>query len=135
MTPRYMLDTDVVSYIAKGHPPEFRRQMRALPASQVGVSAITQAEVLYGLLRLPDDHPLQAVTRQFLDSVIIPDWPISGAIHYARVKHYLVSTGQTIGEMDLLIASHSLAIGAMLVTGNTRHHSRVPGLEIIDWRE
>ena len=37
--------------------------------------------------------------------------------------------------MDTLISAHALALGIPLVTGNIRHHGRVPGLEIVDWRE
>lgn len=135
MTLRLMLDTDLVSYIAKGRPVEFRRQMSLLPASEICVSAVTRAEVFYGLVRFPDDHPLHLPTRRFFEMVVVLDWPASAAETFAEIKHDLISTGQRIGEMDLLIAAHALDAGLPLVTGNVRHHRRVPGLAVMDWRE
>lgn len=135
MTLRYMLDTDIASYIVKERPPEFRWRMDALPLGEVCVSAITQAELLYGLAGFPADHRLYLVTAAFLESVAVLDWPVPATSTFAEIEHELISTGQRIGEMDLLIAAHALDAGSPLVTGNIRHHGRVPGLEIIDWRE
>ncbi len=135
MTLRYMLDTDIASYVVKERPPEFRRRMDAMPLGEACVSAITRAELLYGLVGFPVDHRLHVGTAAFLESVVILDWPTSAAERFAGIKHDLVSTGQRIGEMDLLIAAHALDAGLPLVTGNVRHHGRVPGLEVIDWRD
>ena len=41
--------------------------------------------------------------------------------------------GQTIGNMDLLIAAHALAEDAVLVTNNAREFLRVPGLAVEEW--
>jgi tRNA(fMet)-specific endonuclease VapC len=35
--------------------------------------------------------------------------------------------------MDMLIAAHAMALGAILVTGNARELSYVPGLKIENW--
>lgn len=128
-------DTDTASYVVKERPPEFRRRMSEIPLEQVCVSAITEAELLYGLNRLPDTHRIQVETIAFPQSTVVLDWPASAAASFARIKYHLVSTGQRIGEMDLLIAAHALDAGLLLVTGNVRHHGRVPDLEIVNWRE
>ena len=70
-----------------------------------------------------------------METVVVLDWPTSAAETFAAIKHELVSTGQRIGEMDLLIAAHALDVGLPLVTGNIRHHGRVLGLEVVDWRD
>ena len=41
--------------------------------------------------------------------------------------------GQRIGDLDLLIAGHALAVGQVLVTNNLRAFRRVPGLSVEDW--
>jgi tRNA(fMet)-specific endonuclease VapC len=44
-------------------------------------------------------------------------------------------TGTPIGAMDLLIATHALFLGSILVTDNTREFERVEGLKIENWLE
>lgn len=41
--------------------------------------------------------------------------------------------GTPIGPNDTAIAGHAIAVGAVLVTNNTREFGRVPGLELEDW--
>lgn len=40
----------------------------------------------------------------------------------------------TIGALDTFIAAQALSLGASLVTSNTKEFTRVPGLQIEDWR-
>ncbi len=37
----------------------------------------------------------------------------------------LTSSGQPIGELDMMIAAHSLSSGAILVTNNIHHYQRI----------
>jgi tRNA(fMet)-specific endonuclease VapC len=45
----------------------------------------------------------------------------------------LESKGLGIGPLDTLIAAHAIAIGAVLVTHNTKEFKRIGGLVIEDW--
>ena len=65
----HMLDTDIASYIIKGHSPGMEAKLSALEPSLVCVSVITRAELLYGLKRLPPSHRLHIAVRQFLKIV------------------------------------------------------------------
>jgi len=48
----------------------------------------------------------------------------------------LTSAGRPIGELDMMIAAHALAIGAVLVTNNTRHFKRIAApLALVNWHE
>jgi tRNA(fMet)-specific endonuclease VapC len=55
------------------------------------------------------------------------------AYAYGEVVTDLYRCGQPIGPMDMLIAAHAKAEGAILVTNNTRECSRVEGLALEDW--
>jgi len=47
-----------------------------------------------------------------------------------------MSSGQPIGELDMMIAAHSLSAGAALVTNNTRHYGRIEApLTLVNWTE
>ena len=55
------------------------------------------------------------------------------AHHYAVTTRKLRQNGQLIGTNDLWIAAASLAHGLPLVTNNTAHFSRVPGLALVGY--
>jgi tRNA(fMet)-specific endonuclease VapC len=132
----HMLDTDISSYIIKGRPPGVEARLADLEPSRVCVSAITRAELLYGLKRLPPAHRLHIGVRRFLRIVRVLSWDAEAADFYADIRHELVSTGQIIGELDMMIAAHSLAAAAVLVTNNTRHFERIPAPLILqNWCE
>ncbi len=102
----------------------------------VCVSVITRAELLYGLKRLPAGHRLHLSVRQFLRIVRVLPWDTEAADYYAEIRHQLVTTGQPIGEMDMMIAAHSLSAGAILITNNMRHFSRIAApLTLVNWTE
>lgn len=121
----HMLDTDTASYLIKGKSPAIENKLEALAPSMVCISVMTRAELQYGLKRLPADHRLHLVVRQFLKIVRILPWDAEAADWYVDIRRQLVSTGQPIGELDMMIAAHSLSAGAVLVTNNSRHYERI----------
>jgi tRNA(fMet)-specific endonuclease VapC len=52
------------------------------------------------------------------------------------IRHQLSTTGRPIGEVDMMIAAHALAIGAILVTNNTGDFDRIAApLTWVNWCE
>ncbi len=129
----HMLDTDMASYIIRGRSPNVREKLAVVLPSMICVSVMTRAELLYGLKKLPPAHRLHVAVRRFLKIIRVLPWEADAADFYADIRHGLVTTGQPIGEMDMMIAAHSMAIGAALVTNNVRHYERIPGLVLINW--
>jgi tRNA(fMet)-specific endonuclease VapC len=130
----HMLDTDTASYIIKGRSPAVEAKLTAVDPSMICVSVMTRAELLYGLMRLPAGHRLHLGVRQFLRIVRVLSWDADAADYYADIRHQLVTSGQPIGEMDMMIAAHSLSAGAVLVTNNTRHFERIEApLMMVNW--
>jgi tRNA(fMet)-specific endonuclease VapC len=64
-------------------------------------------------------------------------WPRGGARGGRRARAARQPEAQPlpIGPYDALLAGHALALGAVLVTDNTREFARVPGLVTESWRE
>ena len=132
----HLLDTDTASYLIKGRTPQVEERLAAIPPSMICISVVTQAELLYGLKALPPAHRLHAGVRQFLKIVRILPWDSAAAEFYADIRYQLVTKGQTIGEMDMMIAAHALAAGAVLVTNNTKHFKRIRApLALVNWVE
>ena len=128
----HMLDTDIASYIIKERTPAIQARMAAILPSELCVSAVTRAELLYGLKRIPADHRLHLVVRQFLKIIRVVPWDAEAAGFYADIRHQLVTSGQQIGELDMMIAAHAIALGAVLVTNNTRHYGRIDAPLILE---
>jgi tRNA(fMet)-specific endonuclease VapC len=128
----YLLDTDIASYIIKSKSATIEQKLVTIPPSQLAISAITQAELMYGLKRLPANDPLQTTVREFLRIIRALAWEPDAADCYAEIRHHLVATGQPIGEMDMMIAAHALALNATLVTNNIRRYQRIPGALLLE---
>lgn len=91
---------------------------------------------MYGLKRIPPDHKLHIAVRQFFKIVRVLAWDAEAADFYAEIRHELVTTGQPIGELDMMIAAHSVAVAAVLVTNNIRHFERIAvPLMLENWSE
>lgn len=132
----HMLDTDMASYIIKGRSPVVEARLATIDPGLVCLSVITRAELLYGLKRLPSNHRLHLGVRQFLRIVRTLPWDEDAASYYADIRHRLTTTGLPIGEMDMMIAAHSLSAGSVLVTNNTRHFERVgAALIVVNWTQ
>jgi len=136
MSMLHMLDTDIASYLIKRRPPSVEAKLAALDPSLVCISVVTAAELLYGLKQLPPAHRLHIGVRRFLRIVRVLSWDTEAADFCAEIRYQLATTGQLIGELDMMIAAHSLAAAAVLVTNNTRHFDRIEAPLILqNWCE
>lgn len=131
MTARYMLDTNMVSQIVRGHAVAVSR-LTALPIHEVCISAITEGELRFGLERRPEALRLHRIVREFLMRVAIKPWESDAAEIYGRTRARLESEGKSLGALDMLIAAHALQADCVLVT-NDRAFSQMPDLRIEDW--
>jgi tRNA(fMet)-specific endonuclease VapC len=124
----FLLDTNTVSYIARGRSTAARLRLRELEANDVAcISTITEAEIRYGLAKKPQAHELRRGQELFLSRIKILPWGSEEALVYAHLRARLETSGKTLENMDMLIASHAIAIGATLVT-NDKALLRLEGL-------
>jgi tRNA(fMet)-specific endonuclease VapC len=115
----YLLDTNTVSYIAKGKSPAARARLEALGEEEiVCISSITEAELRYGLAKRPAAHALRAAVEALLFKLRILPWGSKEADAYGGLRAKLEAAGITLSEFDMLIAAHALAVGAVLVTND-----------------
>jgi len=119
MSTLYMLDTNMVSYIAKGRSKAARSRMLNLEKDEVVcLSVITEAEIRYGLAKRPDATALRERMEWFLAAVQVLPWGREEAKAYGALRAKLESAGKTLGNMDMQIAAHAIAAGAVLVTND-----------------
>lgn len=131
--PRFMLDTDTCSYIMKRSHPELLKRLQVVPVSDVCMSVVTKAELLYGVEVSPRMKQDAAALAAFLPYVEALDLTDEAMTHYAQIRADLNKRGAMIGGNDLFIAAHARGLGITLVTNNTEEFQRVPGLAIENW--
>jgi tRNA(fMet)-specific endonuclease VapC len=132
MPVHFLLDTNIASYAIKGNFPHVRQRLLKVPMGDVGISVITEAELRFGIARLPHAARLAMAVEEFLLRVEVLPWDSAAAHHYARLRAVLETDGEPMGNLDLMIAAQALAAGAILVT-NDRVFRRVKGLKVEDW--
>jgi len=130
---RYMLDTDICSYVMKRSHDALLQRLQKVPVSDVCVSVITKSELLYGVEVSPRRQQDQAALTAFLNYVEVLDFPDNASTHYAQIRAQLKRSGKIIGANDLFIAAHARSLGLTLVTHNTQEFRRVHRLAIEDW--
>ena len=132
MPVRYLLDTNMASYVIKGNVPRVRERLLKVPMAEVGISVITEAELRFGVARKPEAVRLKTAVEEFLLRVEVLPWDSEAAEHYALIRAALERTGEPVGNLDMMIAAQALAAQAVLVT-HDRVFRRVKGLKVEDW--
>jgi len=129
---RYLLDTNTVSFHIRQSSAILQRRLKRLPVSAVGLSVVTEMEIRYGLARNPALR-IAPLVEAFLAGITILPLTSDVARPYARIRAELDAKGTPIGPMDLMIASHAVALGAMLITTDLEDFRRVSGLRCENW--
>jgi len=129
---RYLLDTDTCSYLIDGRFVEVQQRALSLPINDLAISVITRSELRFGV-ELKKSYKLDRLVNSFLSEFQCLPWTASCADIHAAIRAQLQRSGSPIGGFDTLIAAHALALDMTLVTHNTRHFEKVPGLRLADW--
>ncbi len=130
---KYLLDTNICIYLIKQKPEKVLDHFKSHSVGDIGISSITLAELRYGVSKSRHAERNRHALDEFALPLEIADFDEKAAEEYGTVRAGLKSAGEPIGSMDMLIAAHALALGAILVTNNTKEFKRVKGLEIADW--
>lgn len=133
-TVRYMIDTNTVSYIVKGTSAAARARLTRLTKSDTAcISAITVAEIRFGLAKRPPSPAFLIAIESFLSRIPILPWDERAADVYGVLRAKQEALGKTLESMDMLIAAHAVAAETILVT-HDRVFRQVKDLgSTVDW--
>ncbi len=127
-----LIDTDVCIDLLKGNKKILRR--REEYDGPIGVCFMTIAELFYGAQKSSDpSRNIDTVERLLLTLEIVQS-DLSILKRFGTIKAQLQNAGMPIADADILIASATLEKAEKLITGNTKHFERIPGLSLEDWR-
>lgn len=133
--PVFMLDTDSCIFLMRRESTKLEQRAQAVPLEQQVMSVMTLAELTYGVhASAPAKRKQnQSVLESLVRHLAVLDWPKEAAEHYAEIRADLKRRGAQLGAADLMIAAHARAIGATVVTNNTKDFGRVKGLQVENW--
>jgi tRNA(fMet)-specific endonuclease VapC len=117
MSRLYMLDTNTVSYIVKGKSPAARARLANLEDDEAAcISIVTEFELEFGLAKNPNAETLRRALRGFLARIRVLPLGSAEARAYGQLRVNQEAAGRPLESMDMLIAAHAIAAGAILVT-------------------
>jgi len=130
-----MLDTNICIYYIKKKPPHVMEKVHQSMLDGVCISAITLAELEYGVAKSAYPERNVEELARFLSVFDVIFFNDEAAAMYGILRADLQRKGTPIGPMDTLLAAHAKAARLTLVTNNTQEFERVGGLVLENWAE
>ncbi|PWK31825.1 type II toxin-antitoxin system VapC family toxin [Pseudomonas sp. OV226] len=133
-----VLDTNVLSEFMRVEPePAVLDWVDALPAMDLAISAITVAEILHGIARLPfgkrkqklESHAMAMFEEDFAGRILPFD--AHAAVEYATLVAGAEAKGRAVSMADAQIAAICRSHGASIATRNIRDFE-FSGIEVIN---
>ena len=128
----YMLDTDTVSFLVRKDTSVIKNLIKH-EDDEICISAISYAELCFGLEKKGSEK-LFAEVRSIMGKLAIVNFDDTQSELYGKIRLELEKAGTPLGDMDMLIAAAALSAGAILVSHNVRHFSKIKGIKVEDWR-
>lgn len=130
----HLLDTSVYSQRLKPKPhPEVVRRWSTVGDHRLGISAICEAELLYGLQKRDSARLWQEYRSALENKLTLLPVDLGVAQRFAALKVHMERLGKPRADFDLLIAATALRHNLILATGNVRHFEDLPGLRVENW--
>lgn len=130
---KVMLDTNICIYLIKRKPTSVLAKFQQYELGDIGISAITVAELQYGVAKSQYTQQNQAALDAFLAPLIMADFDQDAATHAGAIRAQLAQAGTPIGAYDVLIAAHARSLRVTLITNNMNEFRRVPDLAVENW--
>ncbi|MGB7502535.1 MAG: type II toxin-antitoxin system VapC family toxin [Azonexus sp.] len=129
--PRYMLDTNMVIYLMKNQPEEVARRFAQCYVGDVVMSAITFAELEYGVAVCQNPAQEKLKLANLAKDILVLPFDQNAAIAYGPIRG--ATRDSKKDHLDKLIAAHAVALDVVLVTNNLKDFAKYPGLKAENW--
>ena len=140
---KYMLDTNICSYIIKNRPLEVLKKFNTLSPEDYCISSITHAELKYWtsrnnlLHKKSKNHGSPKINEQVINNFIahlrIVEFDLPAGNIYGNIRAYLEDKGITAIDADLLIGAHAISLNSILVTNNFKDFVNFPDIRLENW--
>lgn len=131
--PRYMLDTNICVYLMKNQPEAVARRFAQCYVGDVVISAITYAELEYGVAASADPERERTNLAALIEDIPVMPFDVSAGEAYGAIR--MATRESKRDHLDKLIASHAASLGVTVVTNNLRDFAKYPGVSVENWLE
>lgn len=132
MKPKYMLDTNICIYLMKHQPPQVRAHFAECFVGDVVISAITLAELEFGVACSGEAQAHnQVLLDSLLEDILVAPFEAQAARAYGPLR--AANRERNKDALDKLIAAHALSLGVTLVTNNQADFKTYTGLNVENW--
>lgn len=132
MKPKYMLDTNICIYLMKHQPEQVRERFAECFVGDVVISAITLAELEFGVACSGEARAHnQVLLDRLLEDIRVAPFEAGAARAYGPLR--AANPERNKNALDKLIASHAISLGLTLVTNNEADFRSFPGLTVENW--
>ena len=129
--PRYLLDTNMCIYLMKHQPEAVARRFAQCYVGDVVMSAITFAELQYGVAVSADPARERDNLASLIEDIPVIPFDTDAALAYGPIR--LATRDSKKDHLDKLIAAHALALGVTVVTNSEKDFAKYPGVAIENW--
>ncbi len=124
-----VLDSDILIYFLKGKK-EIVDEVLSIPTDELYTTRINYTELYYGAYNSSRVNQNLEKIEPFLKNFKILEFDENSSHIFAKLKARLKKEGNIIADMDLMIASITIANKQELFTNNVRHFERVKELKV-----
>lgn len=129
--PRYMLDTNMCIYLMKNQPEAVSRRFAQCYVGDVVMSAITHAELEYGVTVAASPKRERANLAALTEDIPVVPFDAAAAVAYGPIRK--ATRDSKKDHLDKLIAAHAAALGVTVVTNNVKDFAKYPGVHTENW--
>ena len=126
-----VLDTNICIYLMKNQPKEVAERFAKCYVGDVVISAITYAELEYGVARSVDPEKEQRTLFNLIQDIKVVPFDSDASVAYGPIL--MATRDNKQDHLDKLIAAHALSLNVILVTNNLKDFARYPGVVAENW--
>jgi len=131
---KYLLDTSAISELFRKKKNEvFLGHLQSVNPSDLATSSVCVMELRFGCALKGDPTLWNRIQTEILDALTVLPFGTSEAQRCGDLLALLSRQGTPIGMEDTQIGATALEHQLTLVTANTRHFERLPGLRVENW--
>jgi len=128
----FLLDTDTIVYILKGHPVA-EKNLRRYYHDPIKLCIITLMELYYGAYKSHRVVSNLAKIKTLENTFEILPLGQETVEIFGQQKSRLEKVGTPLDDFDLILGCCALSHNLILVANNTRHFKKMEGLKVANW--